>query len=124
MSGVINLNTIVVNGEPVAVTGKPTYKRGVPKVDVKTATVGDNVELYESLDYTEAMGEAKFKMQPTAINIEMLENWQDNVGKNSVRMIDTRDGLTKTFNKMSISEDVEVDGDTEIEVIFIGGQGV
>jgi ABC-type Fe3+-hydroxamate transport system substrate-binding protein len=36
---------------------------------------------------------------PTAENIEMLENWQDNIGKNAIRMVDSRTGFTKTFNK-------------------------
>jgi hypothetical protein len=120
----VNANTVVVNGQTVAVVEKPKYKRGVPKVEVKTATIGDKVQVYENVDYTEATGEVVIKIQPTAENIELLENWQDNIGKNAIRMVDSRTGFTKTFNNMSIMEDVEIDFGTEIEVTFTGGQGV
>ena len=120
----VNANTVVVNGQTVAVVDKPKYKRGVPKVDVKTATIGDKVLVYENVDYSEATGEVVIKIQPTAENIEMLENWQDNIGKNAIRMVDSRTGFTKTFNNMSIMEDVEIDFSAEIEVTFTGGQGI
>jgi len=120
----VNANTVVVNGQTIAVVDKPKYKRGVPKVDVKTATIGDKVLVYENVDYSEATGEVVIKIQPTAENIEMLENWQDNIGKNAIRMVDSRTGFTKTFNNMSIMEDVEIDFSAEIEVTFTGGQGI
>ena len=120
----VNANTVVVNGQTIAVVDKPKYKRGVPKVDVKTATIGDKVLVYENVDYSEATGEVVIKIQPTAENIEMLENWQDNAGKNAIRMVDSRTGFTKTFNNMSIMEDVEIDFSAEIEVTFTGGQGI
>lgn len=120
----VNANTVVVNGQTVAVVEKPKYKRGVPKVEVKTATIGDKVQVYENVDYTEATGEVVIKIQPTSENIELLENWQDNIGKNAIRMVDSRTGFTKTFNNMSIMEDVEIDFGAEIEVTFTGGQGV
>ncbi|MDY0193654.1 MAG: hypothetical protein RBR93_09010 [Aliarcobacter butzleri] len=120
----VNANTVVVNGQTIAVVDKPKYKRGVPKVDVKTATIGDKVLVYENVDYSEATGQVVIKIQPTAENIEMLENWQDNAGKNAIRMVDSRTGFTKTFNNMSIMEDVEIDFSAEIEVTFTGGQGI
>src|SRR5574343_431650 len=101
----VNANTVV---------DKPKYKRGVPKVDVKTATIGDKVLVYENVDYSEATGQVVIKIQPTAENIEMLENWQDNAGKNAIRMVDSRTGFTKIFNNMSIMEDVEIDFSAEI----------
>ncbi|MDY0193571.1 MAG: hypothetical protein RBR93_08590 [Aliarcobacter butzleri] len=120
----VNANTVVVNGQTVAVVDKPKYKRGVPKVDVKTATIGDKVLVYENVDYSEATGAVVIKIQPTAENIEMLESWQDNIGKNAIRMVDSRTGFTKTFNNMSIMEDIEIDFSVEIEVTFTGGQGI
>lgn len=120
----VNANTVVVNGQTIAVVDKPKYKRGVPKVDVKTATIGDKVLVYENVDYSEATGEVVIKIQPTAENIEMLENWQDNIGKNAIRMVDSRTGFTKTFNNMSTMEDIEIDFSAEIEVTFTGGQGI
>lgn len=120
----VNANTLVINGATVAVVEKPKYKRGVPKVDVKTATIGDKVVVYENVDYTDATGECTFKVQPTAENIELVEGWQDNIGKNAIRMVDSRTGFTKTFNNMSIKEDIEIDFASEIEVVFSGGQGI
>lgn len=120
----VNANTVVINGQTIAVVDKPKYKRGVPKVEVKTATIGDKVLVYENVDYSEATGQVVVKIQPTAENIEMLENWQDNAGKNAIRMVDSRTGFTKTFNNMSIGDDVEIDFSTEIEVTFTGGQGI
>ena len=120
----VNANTVIINGIPVAVATKPKYKRGVPKIDVKTATVGDEVHLYENVDYTEATGACTITIQPTADNIELLEGWQDNKGKNAIRMVDSKTGFTKTFNKMSIMEDVEIDFATEIEIPFVGGKAV
>lgn len=120
----VNANTAVVNGVTVAVVEKPKYKRGVPKVDVKTATIGDKVVVYENVDYTEATGQATIKLQPTAENIELVEEWQDNIGKNAIRLVDSRTGFTKTFNNMSIMEDLEIDFASEIEVVFTGGQGI
>lgn len=121
---IVNANTVQVNGQTVAIVGKPVYKRGKPKVDVKTATVGEEVRVYESLDYTEAIGSVTIKLQPTNENIELIEDWQDNIGKNAIRMTDRKTGFTKTFKNMSISEDLEIDFDAEIEVEFVGGQGV
>ena len=72
----VNANTAVINGATVAVVEKPKYKRGVPKVEVKTATIGDKVQVYENVDYTEATGECTIKVQPTAENIELLEDWR------------------------------------------------
>ena len=120
----VNANTAVINGGTVAVVEKPKYKRGVPKVDVKTATIGDKVQVYENVDYSEATGEVTIKIQPTAENIELVEDWQDNIGKNAIRLVDSRTGFTKTFNNMSIKEDIEIDFASEIEVTFTGGQGV
>jgi len=120
----VNANTVIVNGGVVAVVEKPKYKRGVPKVNVKTATVGDEVQVYEDVDYSEATGEVTIKIQPTAENIELLEDWQDNVGKNAIRLVDSRVGFTKTFNNMSTGGDIEIDFASEIEVVFTGGQGV
>lgn len=120
----VNANTVVVNGGTIAVSEKPKYKRGVPKVDVQTATIGDKVQVYENVDYTEATGEVTIKIKPTVENIELVEDWQDNAGKNAIRMVDSRTGFTKTFNNMSIMEDVEIDFASDIEIVFKGGQGV
>lgn len=119
-----NPNTVIVNGEPIAITGKVKYKRGAPKITVKTATVGDTVKTYEDADYTEAVSSTTFSIQPTKANIERLEDWQDNVGKNGIRFVDNRDGFTKTIKGASIMEDPEIDFTAEIEIVFTGGQAV
>lgn len=121
---VANPNTVLVNGEPVAISGKITYQRGKPSVEIQTATVGQEVKVYENINYEEAVGRVTFNMQPTLENINRLEDWQDNVGKNSVRFLDTNTGLTKTLKFLTVSEDPEIDFSTTIEVVFVGGQAI
>ena len=121
MSNLINLNTVLINGVTVAVVGKPVYKRGVPKVEVLTATVGNKISTYQNVNYEEATGMVKVSIQPTKTNIELIEGWQDNIGKNSIRLLDATEKLTKTFNQMSIEEDLEIDTSAPIEITFMGG---
>lgn len=120
----VNANTVIVNGVAVAVAEKPKYKRGVPKVNVETATIGDEVQVYENVDYSEATGEVSIMIKPTASNIQLLEDWQNNRGKNAIRMVDNKTEFSKTFNSMSIMDDVEIDFASNIEIVFTGGQGV
>jgi len=124
MSLLINANTVSINGVTVPVNGKPKWKGGAPKVTVKTATVGDKVMTYEEVDYTEAIGSVTISIMPTVANVELFESWQANIGKNAIRIVDTKTQFTKTFNNMSISEDVEFDTTDAIEIVFMGGQGV
>jgi len=120
----INANTVSINGVTVAVAGKPKWKRGAPKTTVKTATVGAKVVPFEEVDYTEAVGSVTISIMPTPTNIELLEAWQDNIGKNAIRLVDTQAQFTKTFNNMTVSEDIEIDTANPIDITFMGGQGV
>jgi len=120
----VKANTVIVNGQTVAVSKNPKYKRGVPKVKTNTSFIGNEVVPTQSVDYSEAIGKCTIALRNTLENITMLEDWQDNIGKNEVRMVDTDTGFTKTFKKLSVSDDVEIDFDSsEFEVIFEGGQG-
>ena len=120
----INASTVIINGETVAVSKKPKYKRGVPKVNTHTSLVGDGVKVTQSQDFSEAVGVVTIALRNTLTNVSLVENWQDNVGKNAIRLVDNQTGFTKTFNQMSIEEDVEIDFDAEeFEVSFKGGQG-
>jgi len=120
----INASTVQINGQTVAVAKRPKYKRGTPKIKTNTSLIGDSVKVTQAKDYSEAIGEVTIALRNTTGNITLLEDWQDNIGKNAVRMIDSETGFTKTFNQMSISEDVEIDFDSEeFEVTFQGGQG-
>ena len=120
----VNATTVRVNGQTVAVAKKPKYKRGVPKVTSNTSFVGNTVKVTQSVDYSEAIGEATIALRNTLENITMMEDWQDNIGKNAIMLVDSETGFSKTFNQMSISEDIEVDFDgEEFEVVFQGGQG-
>ena len=120
----INASTVIINGETVAVSKKPKYKRGVPKVSTHTSLVGDGVKVTQSQDFSEAVGVVTIALRNTLTNVSLVENWQDNVGKNAIRLVDNQTGFTKTFNQMSIEEDVEIDFDAEeFEVSFKGGQG-
>ena len=120
----INASTVIINGETVAVSKKPKYKRGVPKVSTHTSLIGDGVKVTQSQDFSEAVGVVTIALRNTLTNVSLVENWQDNVGKNAIRLVDNQTGFTKTFNQMSIEEDVEIDFDAEeFEVSFKGGQG-
>lgn len=120
----INASTVIVNGETIPVSKKPKYKRGKPKVDTRTSLIGDRVIATQSQDFSEAVGEVTIAVRNTVANIEAIESWQDNIGKNAIRLIDKHSGFTKTFNQMSVEEDVEIDFDgEEIEIVFKGGQG-
>jgi len=124
MSVEINSSTVIINGETIAVAKKPKYKRGVPEVSSNTSLIGDTVKVTQSLDYSKAIGEVILAFRNTIGNIKSLEGWQDKVGANAVRLIDNPTGFTKTFNKLSIEEDVEIDFDSELfEVTFRGGAG-
>lgn len=120
----INASTVIINGETVAVSKKPKYMRGVPKVSTHTSMVGDGVKVTQSQDFSEAVGVVTISLRNTVTNISLVEDWQDNIGKNAIRLVDNQTGFTKTFNQMSIEEDVEIDFDAEeFEVSFKGGQG-
>ena len=120
----INASTVIINGETVAVSKKPKYMRGVPKVSTHTSMVGDGVKVTQSQDFSEAVGVVTISLRNTVTNISLVEDWQDNIGKNAIRLVDNQTGFTKTFNQMSIEEDIEIDFDSEeFEVSFKGGQG-
>lgn len=120
----INASTVIVNGETLAVSKKPKYKRGVPKINTHTSLVGDGVRVTQSQDFSEATGGVTISLRNTMTNIALVEDWQDKVGKNAIRLVDNQTGFTKTFNQMSVEEDIEIDFDSEeFEVKFKGGQG-
>ena len=120
----INASTVIINGETIPVAKKPKYKRGSPKTETRTSLVGERVVVTQSQDFSEAVGEVTVALRATPANLELIEKWQDNIGKNAIRLIDNQTKFTKTFNQMSVEEDVEVDFDSEeIEVVFKGGQG-
>jgi len=124
MSLEINASTVIVNGETVAVSKKPKYKRGFPKVTSNTSLVGESVKVTQSQDFSEAVGEVTIALRNTLANVDLVEGWQDNIGKNAIRLVDNQTGFTKTFNQMSVEEDIEIDFDAEeLEVVFKGGQG-
>lgn len=120
----INASTVIINGETIPVAKKPKYKRGTPKTETRTSLVGERVVVTQSQDFSEAVGEVTIALRATPANLELIEKWQDNIGKNAIRLIDNQTKFTKTFNQMSVEEDVEIDFDgEEIEVVFKGGQG-
>jgi len=121
----VNASTVIINGEAIAVSKKPKYKRGVPKVTTNTSLVGDEVHVTQNKDFTDATGMVAIKVRNTLANIKLMESWQDNVGKNAVHIVDNAAVFSKTFNQMSVEADFEIDFDSEeTEVVFKGGQGV
>lgn len=124
MSLEINASTVVVNGETIPVSKKPKYKRGIPKTESRSSLIGERVIVTQAQDFSEAIGEVTISVRGTVAMIEAIESWQDNIGKNAIRLIDNQTKFTKTFNQMSVEEDVEIDFDgEEIEIVFKGGQG-
>ena len=124
MSLEINASTVIINGEAIPVSKKPKYKRGIPKTETRTSLLGERVVVSQSQDFSEATGEVTISVRKTVDMIEAIESWQDNIGKNAIRLIDNQTKFTKTFNQMSVEEDVEIDFDgEEVEIVFKGGQG-
>ena len=121
----LNGSTVIVNGETIAIAKKPKYRNGEPKINTHTSLVGEQVHVTQSQDFSEAIGEVTITLRNTKRNVLKLEEWQSNVGLNAVRIVDNRQGFNKTFNEMSVSDDVEIDFDgEEFEVVFQGAQGV
>lgn len=124
MTQEVQYRTAIVNGEAVPTTKKPKFKSGKPKINNHVSVLGTEVSISWDEDYTEATGSVTLYMARTPANYALIESWQDNPGLNAVRIVDTPAGLSKTFNKMSVLEDIEFDGESEdIEVMFGGGQG-
>ena len=120
MAKVVNY-TVLVNGTPLAIVGRVKFKKGYPKVDVKTASIGSKVVIYENVNYEEAMGTVTITLPNTAKNQGYVTDWQENRGKNAISLTD-ESGEVVVFKKQYIAEDVEFDAET-FEVTFVGGQG-
>ena len=115
--------SVQVNGSAIAIVGKVKFKKGYPKVDVKTASIGDKVVPYENVDFTEAMGTVTITLPNTAKNQGFVDDWQQNRGKNAVHLTDKASGGVIVYKQQSITEDIEYEGE-DFEVVFAGGQGV
>lgn len=122
MSQTVNY-AVQVNGSAIAIVGKVKFKKGYPKVNTKTASIGDKVVPYEDVDFTEAMGTVTIKLPNTAKNQGFVSDWQENRGKNALHLTDKSSGEVIVFKQQSISEDVEFEGE-DFDVVFTGGQGV
>ena len=115
--------SVQVNGSAIAIVGKVKFKKGYPKVNVKTASIGDQIVPYEDIDFTEAMGTVTLKLPNTATNQGYVSDWQENRGANALHLTDKSSGEVVIFKKQSIIEDVEFEGE-DFDVVFAGGQGV
>ena len=121
----INANTVIINGETVAVRRSPKYMIGAPTVTQYTSMVGGKTKHSHKIDYTESFGQVVIAVPNTPESIRSIEDWQENIGKNAIRLIDDKTGFTKTFAKMSMTEDVEIDFEAEeTELTFKGDRGV
>lgn len=124
MSIEINATEVVINGQAVAPSKKIKFKTGVPKVTSHSSLLGDQVLVTQAVDFSEAIGQVTLSFRHTLKNLELLSEWQEKVGKNAIRFIDSPTGFTKTFNQLSVEEDPEIDFDSdEFEVTFRGGTG-
>jgi len=121
----IGATTVDVNGTVVAVAKKPKYKAGKPKIETRTAMVGNKTVNSQSRNFEEAYSVVTIALRSLPENIKMVEGWQENVGKNAIRLMDEDTGFIKTFNECSVEDDVEYDFDgEEFEVVFNGNQAV
>ncbi len=122
MSQTVNYS-VQVNGSAIAIVGKVKFKKGYPKVDVKTASIGDKIVPYENVDFSEAMGTVTLTLPNTATNQGYVDDWQQNRGKNAIHLTDKASEEVVVYKQQSIIEDVEFEGE-DFEVVFAGGQGV
>jgi len=121
----VNANTVIINGETIPVTKSPKYMVGAPSIKQQASMVGDQLKYSHKIDYTESFGKVVIAVANVNENIEAIEDWQEKIGKNAIRLLDARTGFTKTFSKMSITEDIEIDFEAEeTEITFEGGGGV
>ena len=121
----IGANTVDVNGSILAVAKKPKYRAGKPKIETRTAMIGNTPVNSQSRNFEEAYSSITITLRNLPENIAMVEGWQENVGKNAVRLMDEDTGFIKTFNECSVEEDVEYDFDGEdFEVVFHGNQAI
>ena len=124
MSLEINGTTVIINGETIAVSKRPKFKKGAPKVESRTSFVGNETKVTQSRDFSEAVGMVTIALRNTVSNHTLIDGWLENVGKNAIRITDAETSYAVTFNQMSIEEEPERDLDSEeIEIVFKGGQG-
>ncbi len=118
----LEYRTVSVNGEIVPICNPVSYKRGLAKVNVHTSTVGDSNTHSHSLDNTDAKGMITITVRVTNTIHEQILNWQNNIGKNAVKIMDEPNGSFLVLNDASIEEDLEIEAGAELKVMFTGGQ--
>lgn len=120
----INGLTAIVNGETIALADKPSFNKGGAKIVANPTMVGSNISIVYGRDYTEAIGMVTLPLRNTKPNMEKIEDWRDNVGSNSIRILDNDSGYSISFPNMSIMESPDIDLKSNItEIKFEGGIG-
>lgn len=121
----INAQSVIVNGQAIAVADSPTFTQGGPMINTHSSVIGDKVITSFNYDVKESKGMVTLSLVHTLGNLNLVQDWRDNVGKNSIRLNDTKTGFTMTFSKMSIPEAVEFDLTAEsTQIRFEGNPGI
>ena len=120
----LNGLTAIVNGETIALADKPSFNTGGAKIIANPTMVGANISIVYGLDYTEAIGRVTLPLRNTKPNMEKIEDWRNNLGSNSIRVLDNESGFSISFPNMSIMESPDIDLKSNMtEVKFEGGIG-
>lgn len=125
MSALIN-PTIMVNGQVVAyVPNSFEYRDGYGDRNVRTQTTGaGNVEQIITEDVETQTGYVKFTLLSTTANIDMYEQWMQNIDANAVEC--SAPGFNKQYARMCIlSENSKPGGqDASFDVEFSGAKAI
>ena len=94
-----------------------SYKIGRGDINMRPQATGNNVENIRTENAETKKGMVKLSLYNTKTNTDLYEKWQDQIDGVSIRFHDG--GFTKSFNRMSIITDPEVnlgaDGNIELE---------
>jgi len=100
----IVINNIAISVRPNSV--KFTDGKGEQSMRVQSSG-GGNTETVLSKNVESNMSKLMFEMINTATNIELARGWKNNGNTNAATL--TGEGLSRSFNNMSILNDYEVD---------------
>lgn len=121
--------TVLLNGEILSfVPNSLSFKRGFGDVKTRPESAGgENVDNVVTRDLTTATGHFTFKMTPTADNIALIINAQENFGNNEVQIINAINvSMNASMSGASIMNDPDfaIGADTDISIEMQGNQWV
>lgn len=123
----LSVPTIKVNNDVIAIVPNSFgYKAGDGEIKVRAAsTGGGNATSVHSQDAETMFSTVKFKLYPTAENLQMARDWKARIGCNTVEAIQRGSScgggeFNVAFKNISVTNDPEInataDGDIEVEM--------